>query len=319
MMHDPMKVLAMPKTLFCLALAALSTLAGAQTQTPVAKTVAKPAGKTAGKPSANAHASAHASAQATAQAQARAAAEATAQAQAQAIAQAAASVQNLPRAPAQISPAAAAVQPAASAVQRSVPVMVPAYPAPVALPVSPAHNLAGPTFGTSAQPAMTPATPATPTSTPTPAPAAMALTAPASAVATAAAPVIHTHAATDLASDQMAIAGRVHQGQLPCEMGSSVRVEADAAKPGYFNVLGKGFKYHMHPVRTSTGAIRLEDAKAGAVWLQLANKSMLMDQTKGRRVADECAHPDQVAYAKGMKTNPPPSLFDTTGMGRPKN
>ncbi len=125
--------------------------------------------------------------------------------------------------------------------------------------------------------------------------------------------------AADRASEPTALADQVHQGHLPCEMGASVRVEADAAQPGYFHVQGKGFKYHMHRVRTSTGAIRLEDTKAGAVWLQLANKSMLMDQTKGRRVADECAHPDQVAYAKSMKTNPPPSLFDTTGMGRPKN
>jgi hypothetical protein len=43
---------------------------------------------------------------------------------------------------------------------------------------------------------------------------------------------------------------------------------------------------------------------------------MLMDQKKGRRVADDCAHPEQVAYGQDMKTNPPPSLFDKTGMGR---
>ena len=103
---------------------------------------------------------------------------------------------------------------------------------------------------------------------------------------------------------------------MPCEMGASVRVEADVAAPGFFHVQGKGFRYRMYPVRTTTGALRLEDKKAGAVWLQLANKSMLMDQKKGRRVADECAHPEQVAYSQDMKTNPPPSLFDKTGMGR---
>jgi hypothetical protein len=66
----------------------------------------------------------------------------------------------------------------------------------------------------------------------------------------------------------------------------------------------------MKPVTTSTGAIRLEDEKAGAVWLQLANKSMLMDQKNGRRLADECAHPDQVAVANDMKVNPPLALID---------
>jgi hypothetical protein len=68
----------------------------------------------------------------------------------------------------------------------------------------------------------------------------------------------------------------------------------------------------MRPVATSTGAIRLEDEKAGAVWLQLANKSMLMDQKNGRRLADECAHPDQVAFANDMKINPPPPLIDVS-------
>lgn len=116
--------------------------------------------------------------------------------------------------------------------------------------------------------------------------------------------------------DELAIAERVHQGRLPCELGASVRLEADATQPGYFHVQGKGFRYFMHPVSTSTGAIRLEDKKAGAVWLQLANKSMLMDQNKGRRLADECANPEQMAFAEGMKTNPPPMLFDTQGMGR---
>jgi hypothetical protein len=122
--------------------------------------------------------------------------------------------------------------------------------------------------------------------------------------------------APDPVSQDLVIAQQIHQGLVPCEMGASVRVEADAAAPGYFHVQGKGFRYRMYPVPTSTGALRLEDKKAGAVWLQLANKSMLMDQKKGRRMADECAHPAQVAYAQDMKTNPPPSLFDKTGMGR---
>lgn len=129
---------------------------------------------------------------------------------------------------------------------------------------------------------------------------------------------VPARAVTDaaLSPEELSIAQRVHHGRMPCEMGASVRVEPDLAQPGYFNVQGKGFRYRMHPVATTTGAIRLEDKQAGAVWLQLANKSMLMDQKKGRRVADECAHPEQVAFAADMKNNPPPQLFDTNGMGR---
>lgn len=115
---------------------------------------------------------------------------------------------------------------------------------------------------------------------------------------------------------ELLIAQQIHVGHLPCELGATVRIEADAAQPGYFNVHAKGLRYRMFPVQTSTGALRLEDKKAGAVWLQLANKSMLMDQKRGRRLADECAHPDQLAYAEAMKTHPPPSLIDTKGMGR---
>ena len=121
---------------------------------------------------------------------------------------------------------------------------------------------------------------------------------------------------SDAVSQDLAIAQQIHQGLMPCEMGASVRVEADAAAPGFFHVQGKGFRYRMYPVRTSTGALRLEDKKAGAVWLQLANKSMLMDQKKGRRMADDCAHPEQVAFGHDMKTNPPPSLFEKDGMDR---
>ena len=117
-------------------------------------------------------------------------------------------------------------------------------------------------------------------------------------------------------AEELAIAQRVHRGLLACELGATIRVEPDAGQPGYFHLQGKGFRYRMRPVVTSTGAIRLEDPKAGAVWLQLANKSMLMDQKKGRRLADECANSEQLAYAESMKTNPPPKLFDTTGMGR---
>lgn len=113
-----------------------------------------------------------------------------------------------------------------------------------------------------------------------------------------------------LAPQELSIAERVHVGQLPCELGTSVLMTADANAPGYFNLQGKGYKYRMRPIATTTGAIRLEDEKAGTVWLQLSNKSMLMDQKNGRRLADECAHPDQVAVANDMKVNPPPALID---------
>ncbi len=109
---------------------------------------------------------------------------------------------------------------------------------------------------------------------------------------------------------ELAIAERVHVGKLPCELGASVTLTADAKNPGYFDMQGKNFSYRMFPVATSTGAIRLEDQKAGAVWLQLANKSMLMNQKQGIRLADECMSPAQVIVAENLKLNPPVSILE---------
>ena len=108
----------------------------------------------------------------------------------------------------------------------------------------------------------------------------------------------------------MAIAERVQVGNLPCELGTTVTLVADAKYPGYFNVQVKAIKYRMFPVETSTGAIRLEDQKAGAVWLQLGNKSMLMNQKLGQRLADECMSPQQVAVAESLKLNPAQSVLN---------
>lgn len=113
-----------------------------------------------------------------------------------------------------------------------------------------------------------------------------------------------------LSPAELEIAQRVHVGRIACELGAYVNVQADPAAPGHFNVDGKGFKYYMTPVVTSTGAVRLEDAKGGAVWLQIANKSMLMNQKIGQRLADECMSSEQVVVAEGIKRNPPPSVFE---------
>ena len=109
---------------------------------------------------------------------------------------------------------------------------------------------------------------------------------------------------------ELSIAERVQVGKMPCELGASVTLTADAKNPGYFDMQGKNFSYRMFPVATSTGAIRLEDQKAGAVWLQLANKSMLMNQKLGIRLADECTSPAQLEVAQNLKLNPPVSILE---------
>ena len=62
-------------------------------------------------------------------------------------------------------------------------------------------------------------------------------------------------------------------------------------REGFFIVRTGVHRFRMHPVESRTGAIRLEDPERGAMWLQLGNKSMLMSQKLGQRLADECQSP----------------------------
>lgn len=114
---------------------------------------------------------------------------------------------------------------------------------------------------------------------------------------------------------ELAMADSVHTGVMPCEMGTSVTLASDPAAPGYFDMHGKNFRFRMVPVITVTGAIRLEDRQAGAVWLQLPNKSMLMNQKIGQRMADGCMSQSQLVVAQAMKDAPPPDLLGPPAAG----
>ena len=131
----------------------------------------------------------------------------------------------------------------------------------------------------------------------------VAKVAPASTPAIAASPVPDARV-------QEAVAGQVHTGQMVCELGNSVTVTANPQQPNHFIVKMNKYIFAMSPVETSTGAVRLEDAQAGAMWLQLANKSMLMNSKLGQRMADECQSEQQIVEAQRMKLYPPPTLLD---------
>ncbi len=121
---------------------------------------------------------------------------------------------------------------------------------------------------------------------------------------------------TRLTEAELETAKRIHTGKIQCELGADVTVTADDKNPGFFHIIAGKQRYYMHPVESRTGAIRMEDNRAGAMWLQLGNKSMLMNQKAGQRVADECAAPEQRAFADQMKNAPAqPGLLD----GAPKN
>lgn len=114
----------------------------------------------------------------------------------------------------------------------------------------------------------------------------------------------------DLAPDELEIAKKVYVGDIPCELGATVHITPHRKRAGFFIVRAGLQRFRMQPVASRTGAIRLEDARAGAMWLQLGNKSMLMSQKMGRRLADDCKAPDQAVLDAHLKNNPLPSLLE---------
>ena len=112
-----------------------------------------------------------------------------------------------------------------------------------------------------------------------------------------------------LSEADLAVARKVYVGEIPCELGATVKV-TPLKREGMFAVTTQGHRFRMHPVESRTGAIRLEDPKGGAMWLQLGNKSMLMSQKLGQRIADECMSPAQLTAAEALKKNPMPSLLE---------
>ena len=107
-------------------------------------------------------------------------------------------------------------------------------------------------------------------------------------------------AAVALTEGQLAAAGRVYMGEASCEFGEKVQLTAIDGQPGHFMLGYKKASYHLVPEETTTGAVRLEDRRAGIVWLQIPAKSMLMNSKIGQRMADNCMHDEQRAAAAAV-------------------
>jgi len=109
--------------------------------------------------------------------------------------------------------------------------------------------------------------------------------------------------AVTLTEADLAVAKQVYVGEIPCELGATVHITPHK-REGFFIVRAGVQRFRMHPVESKTGAIRLEDPVGGAMWLQLGNKSMLMSQKMGKRLADDCMNPAQHAVNEALKLNP---------------
>ena len=101
--------------------------------------------------------------------------------------------------------------------------------------------------------------------------------------------------------DRLAVAPLVLVGEARCEHGKTVGVKPHPSLAGRFLLTHGRDEYTLTPQPTSTGVVRLENAHAGIVWLQVPIKSMLMDAKKGQRMADSCLHAEQVTEVEAMK------------------
>ncbi len=115
----------------------------------------------------------------------------------------------------------------------------------------------------------------------------------------------------ELDAQEQKFAQWVDQGTFACEEGGAVTLTAQSDKPGYFILTNRGQHYRVSPRVSITGAVRLESNAGGIVWLQLANKSMLIAPKQSRRLADGCMSESQKVIAAEMLRNPSPSIFDS--------
>ncbi len=94
-------------------------------------------------------------------------------------------------------------------------------------------------------------------------------------------------------AEQLVAASLALVGPYDCEFKQTLNV-AKHQVDGYVVVTFSSKAYTMKPVRSSTGAVRLEEVAGGPMLMvQIPTKSMLMDTVRGRRIVDGCVHETQ--------------------------
>jgi hypothetical protein len=101
-------------------------------------------------------------------------------------------------------------------------------------------------------------------------------------------------------------------GRIACENKAFVVVTEDKKHPHHYDLAFGKLHYKAVRVPTDSGVIRLEDKAHGIVWLQMSNKSMLLDEKYGKRLATNCQNDAQLAADKALSTSTAPSLLDAT-------
>jgi hypothetical protein len=108
-------------------------------------------------------------------------------------------------------------------------------------------------------------------------------------LAPAPAPEVEVAAADE---KQLLAARSIHMGESECEFDQKISIKP-SRHAGYVDLSFARKTYVMKPMITSTGALRLEDVQNEALLIQIANKTMVMNQKTGQRLVDNCVHPAQ--------------------------
>ena len=110
--------------------------------------------------------------------------------------------------------------------------------------------------------------------------------------------------ANSLTPGQLDAAERVFVGTASCDANQKVTLAAAPGQPGHFTLTHNKTIVKLVTQETTSGAVRLEDAKSGLLWIQIPAKSMLMNTKLGRRVADACITPEQALASITPETAP---------------
>lgn len=119
--------------------------------------------------------------------------------------------------------------------------------------------------------------------------------------------------------EQLLAASLAFLGNFDCEF-KQVMVVTKSQVEGYVDVLFNKANYTMKPVRSSTGALRLEQVGGPMLLVQIPAKSMLMDTEKGKRVVDACVNEVQakeVAEENSLDMNLPGQVNTAANAAEP--
>lgn len=77
-------------------------------------------------------------------------------------------------------------------------------------------------------------------------------------------------------------------GVYRCEMGRRVEIQRDARNANLIGLNWKGSDFQLQRYDSASGLPRYEDRQHGLLWIDLPQKSVLIDVNSGQQLANEC-------------------------------